>query len=105
MVQPATRAALYGLRATYASIDVAGVQPGAASFDCLGGFAKTLEDFAYVMSILMKGRDFSASLDPPWKGVSIGFVDARLWKFPNEVCESNAGFRQQMVHRTFHNAD
>jgi hypothetical protein len=48
----------------------------------------------------MKGKDFSASLNPSWKGISVGFVDAGLWKFPDSVCEPNTEFRQQMVHRT-----
>ncbi|KAL8817135.1 MAG: hypothetical protein Q9223_003980 [Gallowayella weberi] len=46
MVQPATRAALYGLKASHGSTALGGVLPGALSFDCLGGFAKTPADLA-----------------------------------------------------------
>lgn len=55
VVQPATRAALYGLKASHGSTEVAGVLLGALSFDCLGGFAKTPADLASLMSVLVGG--------------------------------------------------
>ncbi|KAL8903550.1 MAG: hypothetical protein Q9207_003855 [Kuettlingeria erythrocarpa] len=53
VVQPATRAALYGLKASHGSTEPGGVLPGALSFDSLGGFAKTRADLVEVMSSLM----------------------------------------------------
>ncbi|KAL8811974.1 MAG: hypothetical protein Q9200_001372 [Gallowayella weberi] len=84
MVQPATRAALYGLKASHGSTALGGVLPGALSFDCLGGFAKTPADLAEVISSLMGGQ----------------FVESSLWKFPPQVCEQNEGFRKQLESET-----
>lgn len=96
MVQPATRAALYGLKASHGATDTSGVQPGAISFDCLGGFAKTPTDLADLMSVIMN-KDFSASMKSSWDGISVGFVDATLWKFPDGIIEPNPEFREQLV--------
>jgi amidase len=100
VAQPASRAAVYGLKASYGATDVSGVQPGAASFDCLGGFAKTPADLADLMGILMK-KDFSTSMQSTWDGISVGFVDATLWKFPDGIIEPNPEFREQLVSSPF----
>lgn len=97
-MQPASRAALYGLKASHGSIDTAGVLPGGSSFDCLGGFAKTPTDLANMMSILSRrGRDYTESLNSSWDGLEVGFVDTTLWQFPPRICEQNEEFRKQLV--------
>lgn len=96
MVQPATRAALYALKASHGATDISGVQPSAVSFDCLGGFAKTPQDLADLMGVIMK-KDFSTSMKSSWHGISVGFVDATMWKFPDGIIEPNAEFRNQLV--------
>ncbi len=97
IVQPASRAALYGLKASLGWTNTAGVLPGGSSFDCLGGLAKTPLDLANLMSVLMGGRDFSNSLKSSWFGVNVGFVDATLWESPVQVCEPDEEFRKQLV--------
>ena len=62
VVQPASRAALYGLKASHGSTELAGVLPGALSFDCLGRFAKMPVDLANLMRALMGGRDLTSCM-------------------------------------------
>jgi len=64
----------------------------------MGGLAKSPEDLANVMGILMGGRDFSEFLNPSWEGVRIGFVDPALWQPADFVVEPNEGFRKQSVN-------
>ncbi|KAL6719943.1 hypothetical protein ACLMJK_001864 [Lecanora helva] len=96
VVQPASRAALYGLKASHGATKLAGVLPGAHSFDCLGGFAKTSADLASLMTVLLEERDLSTSLSNSWEGINVGFVETSLWKFPPQVCEPNENFREQL---------
>ena len=96
-MQPATRAALYGMKATVGSVDDTGVQGVGPAFMSLGGLAKSPRDLANVMSILIGGKDFSSFLTPTWQGLRIGFVDPDLWQPAPFVVEPNEGFRKQSV--------
>ena len=53
IVQPTTKAALYDLKASHELTELAGVLPGALSFDCLDGFAKTPANLAGLMNVLV----------------------------------------------------
>jgi len=78
VVQLATRAALYRMKATVGSVDDIGVQGVGPACMSLSGLAKSLRDLANVMSILIGGKDFSSFLTPTWQGLRIGFVDLDL---------------------------
>ena len=102
LVQPATRAALYGMKATPGSVDTAGIQPISPAFDSVGGLAKTPEDLANVMSILQGQREYGAYLKGSWEGLRVGFVDPNLWQAADLVVEPNEDFRKQTVPKTTH---
>ena len=102
VVQPITKAALYGLKISHGLTELASVLPGALLFDCLGGFAKTPPDLASLMNFFVQRRDFSGSLSYSWKGINVDFVDTALWKFSPSVCEPNEDFRKQLIYLHFY---
>ncbi|KAL8709338.1 MAG: hypothetical protein Q9220_005931 [cf. Caloplaca sp. 1 TL-2023] len=97
LVQPATRASLYAMKATLGTVDTFGVQPISPEFDSVGGMAKTVEDLARIMEILQEGRDYTSCLTSSFKGLRLGFVDPELWKAANFVVEPNERFEEQTL--------
>ena len=102
LVQPATRAALYGMKATPGSVNTAGIQPISPAFDSVGGLAKTPEDLANIMGILQRRTDYPSYLKGSWNGLKVGFVDPSLWQPAEFVVEPNEGFRKQTVRSVLH---
>ena len=102
LVQPATRAALYGMKATPGSVDSAGIQPISPEFDSVGGLAKTPRDLANIMGILLRRTFDSSHLEGSWKGLGVGFVDPSLWQPAEFVVEPNESFRKQTVRFVLH---
>ena len=96
IVQPACRAALYGMKATPGTIPGEGAFPTSRAFDSHGGMAKTPVDLAKIMGLLMT-KDFDSSLSSSWKGIGVGFVDPTRWQPASFVVEDNEEFRDQAV--------
>ena len=78
LVQPATRAALYAMKATPGSVNLEGIQPISPAFDSIGGLAKSPKDLADLMSILQPGKHYSFSPKASWDGIRVGVVDPEL---------------------------
>lgn len=97
LVQPSTRAALYGLKVTPGTISTHGVLPLSKPFDSIGGAAKTTEDLADLLDILVPGRDFKCFVTKSWKNTKVGFVDPMAWQPADFVVEPNDDFLQQTV--------
>ncbi|KAI4257637.1 MAG: hypothetical protein L6R42_005531 [Xanthoria sp. 1 TBL-2021] len=95
LVQPATRASLYGMKATLHTLDTFGIQPISPEFDSAGGMAKTVEDLAKTMDLLQEGKDYTSHLTSFFKGLRLGFVDPELWKAADFVVEPNKDFDVQ----------
>lgn len=95
LVQPATRASLYGMKATLHTLDTFGIQPISPEFDSAGGMAKTVEDLAKIMDLLQEGKDYISHLTSSFKGLRLGFVDPELWKAADFVVEPNKDFDVQ----------
>ncbi|KAI9727711.1 MAG: hypothetical protein M1828_005939 [Chrysothrix sp. TS-e1954] len=95
IVQPATRAALYGMKGTLGSIPTDGIQPISAMLDCAGAMAKTPHDLAELMVILQGDQDLKPFLRYAWGDIRVGFVDPDLWQPADSVVEPNEGFRKQ----------
>ena len=62
VVQPTTKAALYDLQASHELTELAGVLPGALSFDCLDDFVKTPANLTSLMNVLVQKKNFFDSL-------------------------------------------
>ncbi|KAI0105341.1 amidase signature domain-containing protein [Nemania sp. FL0031] len=95
IVQPAVRAALYGIKGTVGDVNMVGTQSGGAAFDSAGPLAKSVEDCADVMEILLPGRDFRNHLNGSWEGIKIAYLSYDAWQFPDSVCEKTPAFDKQ----------
>ena len=98
IVQPACRAALYGMKATPGTIPGAGAFPTSREFDSHGGMAKTTDDLAKIMGLLMN-KNFDSSLKASWDGLNVGFVDPEHWQPASFVVEENKDFQDQTVRQ------
>ncbi|KAI1130215.1 amidase signature domain-containing protein [Nemania abortiva] len=95
IVQPAIRAALYSIKGTVGDVDMVGTQSGGAAFDSAGPLAKSVEDCADVMDILLPGRDFHTYLKKSWQGIKIAYLNYDAWQFPDSVCEKTPAFDEE----------
>ena len=86
------------MKATPGTIPGEGAFPTSRAFDSHGGMAKTPDDLAKIMGLLMT-RDFDSPLSPSWEGIRVGFVDPTLWQPASFVVEDNEGFRAQAVRQ------
>jgi amidase len=80
ITQPASRAALYGMKVTVGVVPTEGTSPWSPLTDSAGGMAKTPEDLASLIGIMM-GKNFAGNLTKSWKGLKVGFVDPAAWPF------------------------
>lgn len=85
------------MKATPGTIPGDGAFPTSRAFDSHGGMAKTPDDLAEILDLLMNGKDFKSSLKSSWDGIRIGFVDPTLWQPASFVVEDNEEFRIQTV--------
>ncbi|KAJ3575180.1 hypothetical protein NPX13_g4124 [Xylaria arbuscula] len=92
---PGVRAALYSIKETVGDVNMVGTQSGGAAFDSAGPLAKSVEDCADVMDILLPGRDFQKYLKRSWHGIKIAYLDYDVWQFPDSVCEKTPAFDEQ----------
>ncbi|EEU37128.1 uncharacterized protein NECHADRAFT_52302 [Fusarium vanettenii 77-13-4] len=95
IVQPAIREALYSMKGTVGSINMVGTQSGGAAWDSAGPLAKSVEDCAVVMDILLPNRNFHSSLTGSWKGIRIALLNYEDWQFGDEICHKNPIFDQE----------
>lgn len=97
IVQPANRAALYGLKATVGRICTEGTAPWSSLTDSIGGMAKSPQDLATLFDVLTdadrcaeeraRGDGDDDDLPKSWKGLRVGFVDPTLWSFSPAICD------------------
>ncbi|GAW27360.1 putative amidase family protein [Rosellinia necatrix] len=95
IVQPAIRAALYSMKGTVGDVNMVGTQSGGAAFDSAGPLAKSVEDCADAMEILLPGRNFRSHLTQSWQGIRIAYLNYDAWQFPDAVCEKTPSFDEQ----------
>ncbi|KAJ4295247.1 hypothetical protein N0V90_007258 [Kalmusia sp. IMI 367209] len=95
-VQPATRAALYGLKGTLGSVPTWGSQPITDVLDSIGGMAKTATDLANLFGVLQE-KDYTGSLNSSCEGIKLGFVDPELWQPASFVVEPVPEFTEQTL--------
>ncbi|KAL8418926.1 hypothetical protein RB594_002220 [Gaeumannomyces avenae] len=92
IVQPANRAALYGIKATVGSIPTEGTAPWSPVTDSIGGMAKSPEDLANLMDVLLGNATLGSELgkfaaQETWEGLKVAFVDPSLWSFLPIICD------------------
>lgn len=86
-MQPEIRAALYSIKRTVGDINMKGTMSGGAGFDSAGPLAKSVEDCADIMDVLLLGRDFNSHLVKSWDGPKVAYLDYKTWQFADWVCK------------------
>ncbi|KAJ5673954.1 amidase signature enzyme, partial [Penicillium macrosclerotiorum] len=94
IVTPSIRAGLYALKPTIGTQDTTGLYTMTEFFDSPGPMAKSAADVR-VLSETLLGRLFEKSHS--WEGLSIGFLDPKLWNMLAEFCKQFEGTAEQMV--------
>ncbi|KAK0123882.1 hypothetical protein ONS95_008874 [Cadophora gregata] len=51
--------------------------------------AKSAEDLALLMDVLVEGENYTQKLVKSWNGMRIGFVDDKLWSFVDFICTAD----------------
>ena len=97
IVQPSIRAALYSMKGTVGDINMRGTMSGGAGFDSAGPIAKSVEDCADVMDILLPGRNFRSSLTKSWDGIKVAYLDYKTWQFEDWICDPLPAFDDEHV--------
>lgn len=103
IVTPSTRAGLYALKPTTGVQDTTGLYIMTEFFDSPGPMAKSAADIRVLSGILL-GRHFKFPLLGFWEGLSVGFLDPKIWSMSPEFCMQFEGTAEQMVrHYNFIN--
>lgn len=104
IITPATRAGLYALKPTVGLQHTRGMYRMTEFFDCPGPMAKTPEDLAVLASVMLRQPSLSSptsaeesALRQPWEGLSVGYLDPRVWKLDEDMCRQHEGTAEQMV--------
>lgn len=92
VTQPAGRASLYGMKVTVGALSTEGTSPVSSLTDSLGSVAKTTQDLAALIGIMM-GVDYTPFLNQSWQGQRIGAVDPLAWELHPFVCVRNEALR------------
>ncbi|KAF4436967.1 hypothetical protein F53441_13149 [Fusarium austroafricanum] len=92
IIQPSIRAALYSIKGTVGDINMKGTMSGGAGFDSAGPIAKSVEDCAHVLDVLLPGRDFRSHLTKSWKGIKVAYLDYKKWQFEDWICDPTPAF-------------
>jgi amidase len=100
-VQPATRAALYGMKGTLNTINTTGAMGLSPIFDSIGAVGKSTRDMATLLGILQGGIDYSPHLKTSWEGLKVGFVDPELWWPAPFIVESREDYQNQVVSPSY----
>ena len=104
MIIPAGRAALYTIKPTIPIIPQQGLVPISSLCDSAGPMAKSVEDLANLMDVLV---DQSKTFIPPggyisavtavWEGLKIGALDPEIWTYPEFRRKQEPPAETQMV--------
>ncbi|KAL6412432.1 Amidase [Ilyonectria robusta] len=96
IVTPSTRAGLYALKPTIGIQDTTGLYIMTEFFDSPGPMAKSAADVCVVAEILLD-RTFARPRLRSWEGLSVGFLDPRVWNMAEDFCTQFPGTAEQMV--------
>ncbi|KID81032.1 Amidase signature domain protein [Metarhizium guizhouense ARSEF 977] len=69
-----------------------GTMSGGMGFDSAGPLAKSVQDCADVMNVLLPGRDFRSHLTNLWEGIRIAYLDYKAWQFADWICDQGRAF-------------
>ncbi|KAJ5167002.1 amidase signature enzyme [Penicillium canariense] len=96
IVTPSTRAGLYAIKPTIGVQDTTGLYTMTEFFDSPGPMAKSAADVRVLSEILLS-RPFNSPKFGSWEGLSVGFLDPKVWSLPLDFCTQFEGTVEQMV--------
>ncbi|CAG8892895.1 unnamed protein product [Penicillium egyptiacum] len=96
IVTPSTRTGLYALKPTTGVQDTTGLYTMTEFFDSPGPMAKSAADVRVLSEILL-GRLFNSPQLGSWEGLSVGFLDPKIWSMSPDFCTQFEGTAEQMV--------
>lgn len=103
LIAPANRVGLYSLRVTKGAAPPEGIFVLRKSFDTIDGVAKSVGDLSELTRVLC-GTTMSTTAPvlghinlESLEGYSIGSVDLKLWRWPDELCPLDDELRRQLV--------
>ncbi|KAJ5643622.1 amidase signature enzyme [Penicillium longicatenatum] len=96
IVTPSTRAGLYALKFTTGVQDTTGLYTMTEFFDSPGPMAKSSVDIRVLSEILLS-RLFDFSQVGTWEGLSVGFLDPKIWSMSSDFCTQYEGTAEQML--------
>jgi amidase len=104
VINPATRAALYGLRVTPGIASMDGVIQFSRTFDSLGAMAKKVRDLADILTIMIDPTQpgvpregYASNLEGVWSDLRVGFVAPDKWQWPPKLAKQNRKIELQLV--------
>ena len=100
IVTPSTRAGLYAFKPTIGVQDTTGLYTMTDFFDSPGPMAKSAADIRFLSEILLSRR-FDSPKFGSWEGLSVGFLDPKLWSMSSDLCTQFEGIAEQMVRPMF----
>lgn len=100
IVTPSTRAGLYALKPTAGVQDTTGLYTTTDFFDSPGPMAKSAADVRVLSGILL-GREFNSSQWGSWEGLSVGFLDPKIWSMSLDFCTQFEGTAEQIVSHSY----
>lgn len=106
---PATRAALYTIKATAGIIPAKGIFPIFPGAESAGPMTKNVADLAHLLDILVDGSKtelptggYVSAMTDTFADLRLGVVDPDLWQFEPDFVKPDEGATRQMVRNTAH---
>ncbi|RFU73057.1 amidase [Trichoderma arundinaceum] len=93
---PASRAALYAIKPTFGDVEMRGIFSLSELYDVAGPLAKSPRDLVPLAELLL-GRKLTSAGQKNWEGLSVGFVDPRIWNLGDSMCRQHEGTAQEMI--------
>lgn len=108
LILPASRAALYTLKPTVGLLPTDGIIPISSFADAPGPMAKSAEDLALTMDILVTlpaadqkaQHQYTDAANGLWNGLRIGTLDPRKWTSLDMFRKQETDAEEQMVYST-----
>ncbi|KAJ2991373.1 hypothetical protein NUW58_g2540 [Xylaria curta] len=104
IVMPSTRAALYALKPALDSTEMDGIARTSKNKDVVGALARSPHDVAVITEALLKPQylekisqgHLTEFLTKSFKGLRIGVLNPREWKYPNDTANTPEDMREKL---------
>lgn len=105
LVIPANRGGLYSLKLSPARAPMEGAFCLSREHDSLGGMAKSAVDLRDLTNVILNNGPASDEYKRPVTPFKVGFVDPKVWQYPDWMCPLSHTVRGQLAQRQYELAD